>query len=104
MTDATSNRFLGRGDTATMNAFVPNPATPASGPDQGYFWFNTDDNIVYGYDFVGVAWVNASGAGTVSTVSIVNANGVSGSVANPTTTPALTIRPNSINQALLGGI
>lgn len=31
------------------------------------------------------------GAGTVTTVSVVTANGVSGSVANPTTTPAITI-------------
>jgi hypothetical protein len=36
------------------------------------------------------------GAGTVSTVSVVMANGVSGSVANPTTTPALTIMLGAI--------
>ena len=44
----------------------------------------------------------AGGAGTVTTVSVVTANGVSGSVANPTTTPAITftlgaITPTSVN-------
>lgn len=43
-----------------------------------------------------------AGAGTVTTVSVVTANGISGSVANPTTTPAITltlgaITPSSIN-------
>lgn len=43
-----------------------------------------------------------AGTGTVSTVSIVSANGVSGTVANATTTPALTIAlgaitPTSVN-------
>jgi hypothetical protein len=33
----------------------------------------------------------ASGSGTVTSVSVVTANGVSGTVANPTTTPALTL-------------
>lgn len=63
MTDATSNRFQGRGTAAAMAAFVPNPATPASGPDQGYTWWNTDDNTLYAYDFVGVAWVATGGGG-----------------------------------------
>ena len=38
----------------------------------------------------------SGGAGTVTTVSVVSANGVSGSVANPTTTPALTITLGAI--------
>lgn len=36
------------------------------------------------------------GGGTVTTVSVVTANGVSGSVANPTTTPAITITLGAI--------
>lgn len=48
----------------------------------------------------------ASGAGTVTSVSVVTANGVSGSVANPTTTPAITltlgaITPSSVTDASL---
>lgn len=56
-----------------------------------------------GLSFVGSTLVSTagSGAGTVTTVSVVTANGVSASVANPTTTPALTftlgdITPTSV--------
>lgn len=47
------------------------------------------------------------GSGGVSTVSVVTANGVSGSVANPTTTPAITltlgaITPTSVNNSTIG--
>src|SRR5437870_6363769 len=38
----------------------------------------------------------SGGSGTVSTVSVVTANGVSGSVATPTTTPAITITLGAI--------
>jgi hypothetical protein len=45
-----------------------------------------------------VQWSNppAGGAGTVTTVSVANANGFGGSVANPTTTPAITILVSNI--------
>lgn len=48
------------------------------------------------------------GSGTVTSVSIVTANGISGSVANPTTTPAITltlgaITPSSVNSVVLSG-
>ena len=50
----------------------------------------------------GTITTSGGGQGTVTTVSVVTANGVSGSVANPTTTPAITltlgtITPTSIN-------
>lgn len=38
-----------------------------------------------------VEYATASGAGTVTSVSVVTANGISGTVANPTTTPAITL-------------
>lgn len=49
------------------------------------------------------------GSGTVTTVSVVTANGVSGTVANPTSTPAITltlgaITPVSVNGLVLAGI
>jgi len=49
---------------------------------------------------------NLIGGGTVTTVSLVTANGVSGSVANPTTTPAITltlgaITPTSVSTGAL---
>jgi hypothetical protein len=40
---------------------------------------------------LGVKYTNPSSGGTVTTVSVVPANGLTGSVANPTTTPALTL-------------
>lgn len=48
------------------------------------------------------------GGGTVTTVSVVTANGVSGSVANPSTTPAITlllgaIVPSSVNGVTISG-
>jgi hypothetical protein len=55
------------------------------------------------------AYVDAhAGTGTVTTVSVTTANGVSGSVANPTTTPAITltlgaITPTSVNGCDVGG-
>lgn len=50
----------------------------------------------------------ASGSGTVSTVSVASANGVSGTVANATTTPAITltlgaITPTTVNGVILSG-
>ncbi len=44
---------------------------------------------------------SAGGAGTVTSVSIVTANGVSGSVANPTTTPAITLNVDAAIAAYL---
>ena len=48
------------------------------------------------------------GTGTVTTVSVVSANGVSGTVANATTTPAITIAlgaitPTSVNTVVISG-
>lgn len=42
---------------------------------------------------------SGGGTGTVTTVSVVSANGLSGSVANPTTTPAITLSVGAINLA-----
>lgn len=41
-------------------------------------------------------WASPPGAGSVTTVSVVTANGVSGSVANPTSTPAITLTLGAI--------
>lgn len=56
----------------------------------------------------GLKWVSAGGVGTVTSVSVVTANGVSGTVANPTTTPAITlslgaITPSSVNSVVVSG-
>lgn len=44
--------------------------------------------------------IAASASGTVTSVSVVTANGLSGTVANPTTTPALTLSLNSTGDTL----
>lgn len=48
--------------------------------------------------------VPPGGSGTVTTVSVVNANGVSATVSNPTTTPALTVSLGNIVPAKVNGI
>lgn len=58
---------------------------------------------------VDAANAGGGGTGTVTTVSVVTANGFSGSVANPTTTPAITIiagniTPNSVTSTFSGNL
>src|ERR1700677_938790 len=55
-------------------------------------------NGLFLYDNNGVVGLTAGGggSGTVTSVSVVTANGVSGSVANPTTTPALMLTLGAI--------
>ncbi len=94
MSDTTLNRFVGQGTNAERLAFVPDPATPVSGPLPGYFFFETDTGDTYAWDIVAGAWVLliASSPGTVTSVSVVSANGFAGSVATATSTPAITIQ------------
>lgn len=47
---------------------------------------------------------SASGGGTVTTVSVTTANGVSGSVANPTTTPAISLTLGAITPTTVNGV
>lgn len=63
---------------------------------------NGSNTNVLQTDGAGVtSWV-AAGTGTVTTVSVATANGFAGSVANATTTPAITIT-TSINSPILAG-
>lgn len=53
--------------------------------------------VTGGLTFVNGFYISGTaGSGTVTTVSIVTANGISGSVANPTTTPAITFTLGAI--------
>lgn len=64
MADSTVNRFVATGTTAERTAFTPTPPSPASGPDQGYFWWDTDTQTGWSYDFGLADWVElASGSG-----------------------------------------
>lgn len=49
----------------------------------------------------GLKWAAVSGSGTITTVSVASANGFTGTVANPTSTPALTVA-TSITGVLKG--
>lgn len=54
MSDRTINRFICSGTAAERAAYTPVPPTPASGPDCGYFWFETDTRK--GYSWNGASW------------------------------------------------
>jgi hypothetical protein len=65
----------------------------------GELGFNSADGKLYVGNFSDVATQvggGGGGSGTVTTLSIVTANGISGSVANATTTPAITVTLGAI--------
>lgn len=62
---------------AALNAFLPSQAT-----NSGKFLTTDGTNT---------SWATIAGSGTVTAVSVVTSQGVSGTVANATTTPAITI-------------
>ena len=68
MSDQLSNQFTASGTTAERLAFTPSPASPLSGPDQGYTFWDTDLQALYSWDAGGAAWVatGGGGAGTVT--------------------------------------
>tara|TARA_R110000868_G_scaffold269845_2_gene529260 strand:- start:1162 stop:1881 length:720 start_codon:yes stop_codon:yes gene_type:complete len=74
--------------------------------NDGELAINTEDEKLYFKNAAGTVKLLASsaaaaGGGTVSTVSVVSANGLTGTVANPTTTPAITLA-TSITGVLKG--
>lgn len=60
-----------------LNALLPSQATHAG--------------QVLSTDGTNTSWMAVGGTGTVTSVSVVSANGLAGTVANPTTTPAITL-------------
>lgn len=75
MADSTLNRFIASGTAAERAAFTPTPPTPASGPDQGYFFYETDTGDTYSWD--GSAWQQINtGAGAGDLVSTNNLSDV----------------------------
>lgn len=74
----------GTGQTTAPNAI--NALVPTQTANNGKF-LTTDGSVV--------SWGTTT-TGTVTTVSVTTANGVSGSVANPTTTPAITLTLGAI--------
>lgn len=79
MADSTLNRFVASGDTAARTAFTPSAPTPASGPDPGYLWWDTDTQTEWAYDFGLADWVELSsggGGGNVNAGGTLTANAV----------------------------
>src|SRR5580692_5335215 len=81
----------GSASNITQLAADPSPCSDSS------IWYNFTTNQ-YKICPGGVAQVigTGTGSGSVTTVSVVTANGVSGIVANPTTTPAITLTLGAI--------
>lgn len=62
------------------------------GSQAGTIWtLTTDDTITLGTTALTFTQTGASGTGSVTTVSVVSANGFAGSVANASSTPAITV-------------
>lgn len=88
------NGYVSQGPGADRIAYVPNPTTPAVGPLPNIIWQDTDgDGAQYWWDIANAVWVESipGTIGTVTTLSVATANGFAGSVADPTTTPEITI-------------
>ncbi len=75
-------------------------AYPAAKFPAGTLGWSSDQYVVYDN---GSAWTQFTGGGGVSTLSVVSANGLSGTVANPTTTPAITLVPTFTGIAYSNG-
>src|SRR6267142_5883410 len=87
---ATQNVNIPSSGSASWKDPVASVATlPAAGNSTGDARVTEDTFSVYVW--TGAAWQSASGSGTVTSVSVVSANGFSGSVATSTTTPAITL-------------
>jgi hypothetical protein len=86
--------------TGTGNVVLSNSPTLTGVPLAPTAALNTNTTQVATTEYV-LQQISSSGGGTVSNVSVVSANGFAGTVANPTSTPAITLT-TSINGLLKG--
>lgn len=108
--------FVGLANTWTAGikqTFAPNATTSGfnfgsvagdpSSPGNGDAWYDSTGNLLRAR-INGATVSLGSGSGTVTTVSIVTANGISGSVATATTTPAITLTLGAITPTTVNGL
>jgi len=88
VTAATAYIHPAASTTAAASIRIPSGVNPTT-PNDGDFWYN-GTNLYFNHAGTSVDLLN-SGTGTVTTVSVVNTNGFSGTVATATTTPAITL-------------
>lgn len=62
MSDTSTNKFNAQGDNAARAAFTPSPGTPTPTPEQGYTFWDTDDQVLYAWE-TGTGWVATGGSG-----------------------------------------
>ena len=108
----TSLLLLGKGDidygqeiadnfVSLLENFANN--TAPSYPIQGQLWYNNSSSVLSVYN--GATWGALSAStGTVTTVSITTANGVSGSVATSATTPAISLTLGDITPSSVAAV
>lgn len=91
----TANSLLDLSGSTTGRASLGiRSGTAPSSPNDGDTWY---DGSHLKFRIGGTTYqLDQQGGGTVTTTSVVTANGVSGSVANPTTTPAITLTLGAI--------
>lgn len=70
MTDQTLNRFLAGDTDATRTGFTPSVPTPASGPKQGYLFYEYDTNTTWLYNTNNTTWYPLVGGGVLSPAAI----------------------------------
>lgn len=76
-----------------LNTAVQSLSSAPSSPVAGQIYYDTTKNQFGVYCGATSGWIYlAAGTGTVTTVSVASANGFSGTVANATTTPAITMQ------------
>ncbi len=103
VTDVTASSPLASSGGDTPNISIASPI-PISLGGSGQTSLGTGLQVLRtNAGATGTEWATLAGSGTVTSVSVTTANGVSGSVANATTTPAITLTLGAITPSTVNG-